>query len=228
MSTLLRFDEVRFRRGGRSWYIPGFDLNPGDSVFLEGASGSGKSTLLALASGLLVPQEGQVLLNELPFSAQSEARRDRLRGDYFGFIFQQFNLIDYLSVKDNVLLTARFSPKRRTRAVQGFGSEEAAALHLLDILGISGLVDQPAGQLSVGQQQRVAAARAFLGEPALVLADEPTSALDAASRTSFMSALFDLASAHQTALLFVSHDAALKQGFKQLQAMRDWQEKQAA
>jgi putative ABC transport system ATP-binding protein len=131
-----------------------------------------------------------------------------------GYIFQQFNLLPYLSVRDNVLAPCRFSPLRRQSAVQQSGSEAAAAAYWLDGMGLpASLWDRPARDLSVGQQQRVAAARALIGKPALVIADEPTSALDEQRRDGFLDLLLSACQAADSALVFVSHDLRMAERF---------------
>jgi len=186
----------------------------GETVFLQGASGSGKSTLLALLAGVLLPQAGSVRLLGQDWAALPAARRDRRRVDHAGLIFQQFNLLGYLPVIDNVLLPCRFSPRRAARAAGSGGSARAAAERLLARTGLApALWTRPAAALSVGQQQRVAAARALIGTPELVLADEPTSALDEPRRDDFMQLLIEACRAAGSALVFVSHDPRLAAGF---------------
>jgi putative ABC transport system ATP-binding protein len=176
-------------------------------VFLHGPSGCGKSTLLSLLAGVLVAGPGQVRLAGQDWAALSPARRDALRARDLGVIFQQFNLLPYLSVLDNVLLPTRFSSARAARCE---GSPLAAAQQLLVRVALpKTLWTQRADRLSVGQQQRVAAARALLGRPHLVIADEPTSALDAALRDNFMALLMTECRAAGSTLVFVSHDERL-------------------
>ncbi|WP_295639491.1 ATP-binding cassette domain-containing protein [uncultured Methylibium sp.] len=189
-------------------------LGAGDRVFLQGASGSGKSTLLALLAGVLLPQGGSVRLLGQDWSALPAAQRDRRRADHVGLIFQQFNLLGYLPVIDNVLLPCRFSPRRAARAAGRDGSARAAAERLLTRTGLAPASwTRPAATLSVGQQQRVAAARALIGTPELVLADEPTSALDELRRDDFMGLLVEACREAGSALVFVSHDPRLAAGF---------------
>ena len=198
--------------------IPHLDLAPGEQVFLHGPSGSGKSTLLNLLAGVLVPQRGELRVLDTPFSSLHGAARDRFRADHIGLIFQQFNLIPYLSVLDNVMLPCRFSRRRATRA----GTPREAAGQLLTQLDLdTALWTRPATALSVGQQQRVAAARALIGRPELVIADEPTSALDAARQAAFLDLLRRECAASGAALLFVSHDARLAAHFDRTLAMID-------
>ena len=185
-------------------------IDAGHSVFLHGPSGSGKSTLLGLLAGVLLPSRGQIRLLGTDWAALSGARRDAFRADHVGYIFQQFNLLPYLSVLDNVLLPCRFSALRRQRADAAAGSARAGAEALLQRMGLGqALWERPAARLSVGQQQRVAAARALLGRPELVIADEPTSALDAALRDSFMALLLQQCRDAGSTLVFVSHDERL-------------------
>ena len=190
--------------------IPEFDILAGERVFLKGPSGSGKSTLLGLIAGVLAPQAGKLEVLGHDMSALSHAQRDRLRADRLGVIFQIFNLVPYLTVSQNVTLPCRFSTARHM-AVQAAGGIETEAQRLLSALGMTepGLLKRKVTQLSVGQQQRVAAARALIGAPHLIIADEPTSALDAESRNRFIDLLNEQAQANGASLLFVSHDGAL-------------------
>ncbi len=182
----------------------------GDTLFLHGPSGGGKSTLLGLLAGVLLPSAGTASLLGTDWAMLSGARRDAFRADHVGYIFQQFNLLPYLSVLDNVLLPCRFSALRRQRAAAAAGSPQAAAASLLQRVGLGEVLwPRPASQLSVGQQQRVAAARALIGQPELVIADEPTSALDSALRDGFMQLLLQQCRDAGSTLVFVSHDERL-------------------
>jgi putative ABC transport system ATP-binding protein len=209
--------DLRFRWPGARHDCIAIDelrVGAGDSLFLYGPSGCGKSTLLGLLAGVLVPQQGRVCLLGTEWRGLSGARRDAFRADHLGYIFQQFNLLTYLSVLDNVLLPCRFSPARRERAITDHGSPAAAARQLLAQVGLdTPLWARPAAQLSVGQQQRVAAARALVGRPDLIIADEPTSALDAALRDGFMDLLLGQCRASGSTLVFVSHDERLASRF---------------
>ncbi|MCG6118097.1 MAG: ATP-binding cassette domain-containing protein [Aquimonas sp.] len=212
-ATALEIQALRFTWPGAAAAtldIPEFRLTAGERVFLAGPSGSGKSTLLGVIAGTLRPQAGRLAVAGCDSGALSQRRRDRLRADHIGVIFQQFNLLPFLSTLDNVLLAARFSKRRAARAASRDGSPRASALRLLGGLGIGAdLLGRAAAQLSVGQQQRVAAARALLGAPELILADEPTSALDADRRDEFINLLLGECADAGTALLFVSHDRGL-------------------
>jgi putative ABC transport system ATP-binding protein len=193
--------------------IDGFALDAGRRLFLHGASGCGKSTLLGLLAGVLVAREGVVSLAGQDWARLPASARDARRAEHVGVIFQQFNLLPYLSVQDNVLLPCRLSARRAKRCA---GSPSAAARALLEQMALpDALWRRPARTLSVGQQQRVAAARALIGAPELVLADEPTSALDEALSDDFMALLLDRCRAAGATLVFVSHDARLAAAFDQ-------------
>ena len=183
----------------------------GERVFLRGPSGSGKSTLLSLLAGVIAPMEGTIRVLGQNVGALGGAARDRFRADHIGFIFQMFNLIPYLSVVENVCLPCGFSQRRKQRAEREGGTVQAEAVRLLEHLDMADatVLRRPVTELSVGQQQRVAAARALIGAPELVIADEPTSSLDADRRTAFLDLLFRECAREQAALIFVSHDASL-------------------
>lgn len=189
-------------------------LAPGQTVFLHGPSGCGKSTLLGLLAGVLLPQQGQVSLLGQDWAALTAGQRDAFRADHVGVIFQQFNLLPYLSVLDNVTLPCHFS-KLRLERCRSRGGAVACARDWLQRMGLpEALWTRRADALSVGQQQRVAAARAVLGQPELILADEPTSALDADLRQGFMDLLLQAAHDAGSTLVCVSHDAQQAERFE--------------
>jgi putative ABC transport system ATP-binding protein len=189
-------------------------VGAGETVFVHGPSGCGKSTLLSLLAGVLLPSEGTVALAGRAWSELPGARRDGHRADHVGYLFQQFNLLPWLPVLDNVLLGCRFSHSRAQRAAQRGGSPLAQARSLLQHVGLPQAAwTRAARELSVGQQQRVAAARALIGAPEVVIADEPTSALDAALRDSFMDVLLGECRDSGSTLVFVSHDERLATRF---------------
>ena len=210
---LVELSGVRFRwprAAEDSLHVPSFTLARGERVFVRGPSGSGKSTLLSLIAGILLPSEGSVRFMGRDWSSLSGARRDGYRADHIGYVFQQFNLLPYLSVLDNALLGCRFSQLRAQRA----GDAKREAGRLLERAGLQpALWSRRATELSVGQQQRVAAVRALLGRPELVIADEPTSALDEELREAFMQVLAEDCAEAGSALAFVSHDPRLAAGF---------------
>jgi putative ABC transport system ATP-binding protein len=176
----------------------------GERVFLHGPSGSGKTTLLGVLAGVLKVEQGRVKILGRDLTKISGPARDALRGAHMGYIFQMFNLIPYLNVLENILLPCRINRERRRR-VAGM-SLEGEARELAERLGIGQLINESVIDLSVGQQQRVAAARALLGAPELIIADEPTSALDEDQRENFLDLLFTQCGAIRSTLLFVSHD----------------------
>ena len=192
--------------------VPAFTLARGERLFLRGPSGSGKSTLLGVIAGVLVADAGRVDVLGQELGSLSSAARDRMRADHLGVIFQMFNLVPYLSVVGNVTLPLKFSARRR-KAVGG--DADAEARRLLGRLGLTdeALLARRVSDLSVGQQQRVAAARALIGGPEIVIADEPTSALDSDARDRFIELLSEEAARTGAALLFVSHDASLARLF---------------
>lgn len=217
VDTVIRIEELRFRwpaAGGFCLDIPAFAAQAGERIFLYGPSGSGKSTLLGLLGGVLVPERGRLNLLGTELTRIAAASRDRFRADHVGFLFQQFNLIPYLPVIDNVLLACRFSRRRQARATAAGGSLHGEAARLLAHLDLdAGLHRRAVTQLSVGQQQRVAAARALIGRPEIVIADEPTSALDAERQGAFLDLLARECAEAGSTLLFVSHDRRLAAGF---------------
>lgn len=194
--------------------VPELGVRRGERLFIKGASGSGKTTLLSLIGGVLLPQTGELRVLGQRLDTLSAGERDSFRAQHIGFIFQMFNLLPYLSVLDNVLLPCRFSAKRRDAVINKGVSLQDEAVRLLAHLDLKADVWQrPVTQLSVGQQQRVAAARALIGTPELVIADEPTSALDADRRAGFLKLLLNECAAQHATLVFVSHDASLEAMF---------------
>lgn len=195
--------------------IPRFTVPCGEQVLVSGPSGSGKSTLLSLIGGILTPTSGNVFVGGQDLGRLAGPRRDTFRGDNIGFIFQQFNLVPYLSITDNVLIPCHLSATRRIRAATRSGNPEKAAASLLERLDIAPtLWNRPVTKLSVGQQQRVAAARALIGGPPLLIADEPTSALDENHRLDFLRLLVQECVLARASLVFVSHDQGLASFFQ--------------
>ena len=199
--------DLRFAYGGgrEVLSIDRWRVAAGSSTFLRGPSGSGKSTLLHLVCGLLSPSAGALTVCGQDMRRLRGHARDRFRARHIGVVFQQFNLLPYLTVNDNLRIAARFGARG--------GSLEPAAL--LERLRLPrALLARQAGSLSVGQQQRVAIARALTNRPALLIADEPTSALDADARDAFVDLLLQPASAGRPTVLFHSHDASLASHFQ--------------
>lgn len=215
---IVELSNVRFSWSAASPIVVDIEslrIENAERIFLRGPSGSGKSTLLSLLAGVVAPKEGSVRVLGQDIGRLGSAARDRFRADHIGFIFQMFNLIPYLSVVENVCLACGFSARRRSRATAAAASVEAEAVRLLDHLDMAdaAVLRRPVTDLSVGQQQRVAAARALIGAPELVIADEPTSSLDADRRSAFLDLLFRECARNQTTLIFVSHDASLAAQF---------------
>ena len=197
--------------------IPSLSLPRGESLFLQGPSGCGKSTLLNLIGGVLLPQQGKVEVLGQALTDLSPSQRDAFRADHLGVVFQMFNLLPYMNVLENVILPCRFSALRMQKAKSREGSVESAAKRLLSHLelGDASMLKRSVTELSIGQQQRVAVARALIGSPELLIADEPTSALDSHNRQRFIDLLLAECSSEQVSVLFVSHDASLKDHFDQ-------------
>ena len=217
-ANVIHMDGVHFRWPGREGFslgIEAFHVARSEKLLLIGPSGSGKSTLLSLLCGIVTPSEGEIRVLDADLGALDAAARDRFRVEHIGIIFQMFNLLPYLSVIDNVLLPLSFSTKRRERALDGASSINAEAHRLLDRLGLDAgsLVTRSAARLSVGQQQRVAAARALIGRPEILVADEPTSALDRKHQRHFLELLFSEAEAAGATVIMVSHDETLAPEF---------------
>ncbi len=200
-----------------------FKMQRGEHVFLQGPSGSGKTTLLSLIAAVLSPQSGEITVDGQPLAELRRGQRDQFRVDHIGLVFQQFNLLPFLSVADNVRLSCRFSPTRKARASKEGRSLDQEIDRLLDAMQLSASEyrHRPTSQLSVGQQQRVAVARALIGQPALIIADEPTSSLDSDARQAFLDLLFSEIEAAGSTLLFVSHDALLASSFNRRVDLRD-------
>ncbi len=187
----------------------------GERVFIRGPSGSGKTTLLNLLAGVLTPSSGIVEVLQTDIGRLGGAERDMFRADHIGFVFQMFNLIPYLNLVENVILPCTFSQKRKAQVEQGGTTVADEARRLLSRLKLdhADFASRSISQLSVGQQQRVAVARALIGRPELIICDEPTSALDAEARQSFIDLLFQEIGEAAATLIFVSHDSSLANSF---------------
>lgn len=214
--NVIELQQLRFRWKGQSQdtlNIPELIVQQGEHAFLRGPSGSGKTTLLNLLAGILLPVEGDIKLLEQSTRKMSTRQRDRFRADHIGIIFQQFNLLPYLSMLDNVALPCHFSARRKQHA----GTIQDNAEQLLEHLKLDQKLRQrPVTELSVGQQQRVAVARALIGKPEIIIADEPTSALDSDARNDFIRLLFREAEAQGSTILFVSHDPHIASHFPRI------------
>jgi putative ABC transport system ATP-binding protein len=220
-NTTLEIADVAYcwqGRAGFSLAVPHLSVAKGETVLLLGESGSGKSTFLSLICGTIQPDQGRIDIAGTDIATLSGGARDTFRAEHIGVIFQQFNLLPFGSVMDNILLPLRFAPARRKRV----GDATAEASQLCSTLGLPAAVTgAKATALSVGQQQRVAVARALIGQPPLIIADEPTSALDANSQAAFLDLLFAQTTTHNTSLLMVSHDPRLGERFDRVIHMED-------
>ena len=222
LTPAVNIEGLRFayQRGPEVLDIPELTVAAGQRVFLHGPSGSGKTTLLGIIAGVLQPTSAvrtEVLGREL--AKLSPGERDAFRGEHLGYLFQLFNLLPWLSVLENVTLPVLLHPARLARL--GDLSPAQAASQLLDRLELGQFLDVPVTDLSVGQQQRVAAARALIGRPGLIIADEPTSSLDSDRRESFLELLFAECDAAGSTLLFVSHDLSLGSRFDRVLSLPD-------
>ncbi len=199
--------------------VPDFRVARGQSVLLIGPSGSGKSTLLSLICGLVLPSDGDIRVDGTDLRQLTGAQRDRFRAETIGLVFQMFNLLPYASGVDNILIPLRFSPKRRAKCKDG----RTEAVRLSRALGLSEHMVRgaPASSLSVGQQQRVAVARALIGTPPILIADEPTSALDRNAQDEFLDLVFAQVRKAATTLLMVSHDESLGARFDRVVRLAD-------
>ena len=216
--VILDIKNVRFRwknSGSLLLNLPEFKIKKHEHVFLQGPSGSGKSTLLGLVGGILISESGTLKVLGQDIKNLSRSGRDSFRVDHIGFIFQLFNLLPYLSIEENVMLPLSFSSIRAKRAGRTKFDQLKEAKRILKSLELEEQLanKSPVTELSVGQQQRVAAARALIGNPELIVADEPTSALDSDLRHSFLELLFGECKKAGSTLLFVSHDSTLSELF---------------
>ena len=197
--------------------VPSLKIHAGSSLFIHGASGSGKSTLLNLITGVLAPNQGSINILDNELNKQSSKWRDQFRADHIGIIFQQFNLIPYLSVIDNISLPCMFSRRRLARVEIDHETILEQAHRLLEGLKLDAkeISTRNVTELSTGQQQRIAVARALIGSPEIIIADEPTSSLDADATNSFIDLLFEQVENTKSTLVFVSHNKSLNKHFDQ-------------
>jgi putative ABC transport system ATP-binding protein len=198
--------------------IEHFALGDGEQVALVGTSGSGKTTLLHMIAGILTPDSGKILFSEngqsekVDVATLPEARRDVFRGRNIGYIFQTHHLLPGFTALENVLLGMSFT---------GRSHDPAWATHLLKEVGLGDRLHYKPQKLSVGQQQRVAVARALANRPKLVLADEPTGALDAANAQQVLALIRQLCNEVAASLLLVSHDPAITAQFPRVVSLKE-------
>ncbi|ANW24624.1 methionine ABC transporter ATP-binding protein [Vibrio coralliilyticus] len=213
-NSVVELEQVTFTWPGNqtpTLDIKQLHITKGEHLFIKGPSGCGKSTLLGLLTGINTTSSGQLRVLGQDLNQMKGSQRDKFRADHIGYIFQQFNLLPYLNVIENVILPCQFSAQRKSQVDTSLVED---ATRLLEKLHLPAhLMDKPVVELSIGQQQRVAAARALIGKPALIIADEPTSSLDYDNRTAFIELLLEQVNQAQSTLLFVSHDPTLESLF---------------
>lgn len=191
---------------GQTIRFPDLKIRVGDRVLVTGRSGCGKTTFLNLIAGVLKIQKGEIDLIGNRFSSLRPTSLDQIRADHIGYVFQTLNLIPFLSVLENVRLGIQFSHQRTSKVPE----IEPEISRILSALGLpKNILNRPISNLSIGQQQRVACARALLGKPELFLADEPTSSLDPKSTTEFVQELINTFDPSKQAILIVSHDPSM-------------------
>ena len=214
--NIIKIDSVRFywsKKSNFKIFIQNLEIKKGEKVLLLGESGSGKTTLLSLLCGFLNPLSGTISINGNEINKLSSKSKDEYRADNIGIIFQQFNLLPYAGVIDNILLPLYFSKVRSNSII----NPQETALQLCKQLRLpDDINDYKANRLSVGQQQRVAVARALIGNPSLIIADEPTSSIDTEAQQIFLDLMFEQIYKNKSTLLMVSHDKSLSSRFDRL------------
>lgn len=193
--------------------IDRFEISKGEQVVLVGSSGGGKTTLLNIISGITLPDSGTVKVDDNDITAMHEVVRDRFRAERIGFVFQTFNLLPAFSAIENVLLGMSFSNK---------GVDRGKAKDLLDKVGLSHRLDHRPGQLSVGEQQRVAVARSMANSPSLLLADEPTANVDTANQDTILELIRTTCSESNVSLLMVTHSPDVASQFDRVEQLADF------
>jgi len=206
----LQLRDLVFRYAGERFAlkVPRLDLAAGEHIAITGPSGCGKTTLLRLASGILIPESGTVQAAETILSSLPEAARRRFRLLHIGLVFQTFELVPYLNVRDNILLPFRVSPDLRLS-----GTVRDRAVALAKETGIAHLLDQSPAEISQGERQRIALCRALITDPALILADEPTGSLDPQNQQRAVALLHEQARQAGATLIMVTHEPSLLGGF---------------
>ncbi|RAP32441.1 methionine ABC transporter ATP-binding protein [Candidatus Marinamargulisbacteria bacterium SCGC AG-410-N11] len=224
-TSLINISDLKFRYDrSDNWLlsIDNWSLLSNEHVFIEGCSGSGKSSFLNIITGLIPIKDGHISILNEEINKQSKIQSDRFRANHFGIIFQMFNLIPYLNVIENIVLACSFSKRKKERVLKKGISLNDEAQRLCRELDIDhSLFSKSINELSIGQQQRVAVARALIGEPEIIIADEPTSALDERRKNQFLELLFTECEKVNSTLVFVSHDQTLKSQFKKVYSLSD-------
>ena len=215
--------EFRYRAGEFRLRVPTLAVATGEKVAVIGPSGSGKTTLLNLISGIFTPQTGRVSVNGVEVSALNDAQRRDFRVTSIGFVFQDFELLDYLHVLDNIL-----HPSRITQALKLDKAVRQRAVELAEAMGIGDHLKRFANDLSQGEKQRAAICRALLPQPTLILADDATGNLDPDNKTLIMDLLFENVVKHDATLLAVTHDYDLLKRFDRVIDFKQFRQREAA
>ncbi len=215
--------EFRYRAGEFRLRVPTLAVATGEKVAVIGPSGSGKTTLLNLISGIFTAQTGRVSVNGVEVSALNDAQRRDFRVTSIGFVFQDFELLDYLHVLDNIL-----HPYRITQALKLDKAVRQRAVELAEAMGIGDNLKRFANDLSQGEKQRAAICRALLPRPKLILADEATGNLDPDNKTLIMDLLFENVVKHDATLLAVTHDYDLLKRFDRVIDFKQFRQREAA
>jgi ABC-type lipoprotein export system ATPase subunit len=209
--------EFHYGEGEFRLQVPELRVARGATAACIGPSGSGKTTLLNLIAGILLPERGDVVVGEVEVARLSDDERRKFRIANIGLVFQEFELLEYLSVLDNILLPYRINPALRLDA-----AVRERAVRLAEDTGIADKLARYPAKLSQGERQRVAVCRAVLPEPALLLTDEPTGNLDPANKGRVLDIILDYARRNGATLLTVTHDHDLLQRFDQVIDIKDF------
>lgn len=209
---MVHAQNIKFRYPATSFQLAIDELAvaPAEKLAIVGPSGSGKTTLLNLLAGILVPDQGEISIDGSRLTSLSDRERRNFRASKIGMVFQQFELLEYLTVIENVRLPFRINPTAQDRE---HGNEIDSADELLNSVGLTGFANRYPAQLSRGEQQRVAICRALVTKPKLILADEPTGNLDPTNKRNIMNLLFRETQARNQTLVVVTHDQSLLSEF---------------
>ncbi len=208
MRLEIRSMKFNYGEGSFCLSIPELEIQSGEHVAFIGSSGLGKTTLLRLLAGIVTPQSGTINAGDIGVSRMSDAERRSFRISKIGFVFQDFRLIDYLNIRENMLL-----PYRLNTTLNLNENVEKRLIKLAEILLLTDKLLSPIDELSQGEQQRTAIGRALLPKPRLILADEPTGNLDPASKTRIVDLLFEQVRENECTLVMVTHDHSLLERF---------------
>jgi ABC-type lipoprotein export system ATPase subunit len=222
MQPIVQINDLRFSFAGTSFrlHVDELSVQPGESVALIGPSGSGKTTLLHLLAGIRLPATGCLVVDGVDVGSLDDVSRRDFRIRRIGLVFQEFELLEHLSVLDNILLSYRISP-----ALELSKEVVDRALELADSVGISDKTKRDVGRLSQGERQRVAVCRALVTEPRLVFADEPTGNLDPDNKWKVLQILLDDARWRQSTLITVTHDHELLDRFDRVIDFADFHDR---